>query len=378
MKKILLLLSVLFVVSCSKGAEDVPCESLPTMGQTKLVKTDIIQKEYAQITVSGNISLPTCDPSVISQGFVLDVEQFPTINKTKKIASGTSIQSTFEGLLTNTTYYVRTFFTNIEGNYYGAQLEIKTPKRKFTLTVSVQGEGTVTQKIIKAGSATDYTLDTVVELTAVPKDGWEFYKWDTSSSGFNDYFKNPAEIIIDRDRDIKAFFRDLSYPFYVADNGVTILPRDWVDIGTQGKAQENGTTYTLVDEDLLKSYIESNQFENKVVTTFITDMSSMFKGDPNFEPFDMAFGSWDVSNVTNMSSMFEGNFRMKADISNWDVSKVTNMDAMFHNASSFGTQAHFSNLNKWCVTNITSEPPNFADGSGLSSSTKPIWGTCPD
>jgi hypothetical protein len=119
MKKfILLFLCVFLINSCSK--EDV-CEPKPTMGSTTLNETG-----YSSISVTGTITPPTCDTSVISQGFVLDDEQLPTINKRKKIANGTSIQATFDDLLPNTTYYIRTFLTNVDGDYYGPQVEIKT------------------------------------------------------------------------------------------------------------------------------------------------------------------------------------------------------------------------------------------------------------
>ena len=128
MKKLILLLSVLFVVSCSK--EEV-CEPIPTMGSSTLNEAG-----YSSITVSGTITPPTCDVSIISQGFVLDDEQLPTISKTKKIASGTSIQAVFEDLTPNTTYFVRTFLTNVDGDYYGPQIEIKTqnPSVNFSET----------------------------------------------------------------------------------------------------------------------------------------------------------------------------------------------------------------------------------------------------
>jgi len=128
MRKSLLLLWVLFVVSCSK--EEV-CEPIPTMGSSTLNEAS-----YSSISVSGTITPPTCDVSIISQGFVLDDEQLPTISKMKKIVSGTSIQAVFEGLTPNTTYFVRTFLTNVDGDYYGPQVEIKTqnPSVNFSET----------------------------------------------------------------------------------------------------------------------------------------------------------------------------------------------------------------------------------------------------
>ena len=35
-------------------------------------------------------------------------------------------------------------------------------------------------------------------------------------------------------------------------------------------------------------------------------------------------------------------------------------------------------LSGWCVTNLTSEPENFATVSALTDANKPVWGTCPD
>merc|ERR1719174_916162 len=44
---------------------------------------------------------------------------------------------------------------------------------------------------------------------------------------------------------------------------------------------------------------------------------------------------WDVSSVTDMSSMFAGASSFNRDISKWDVSSVANMDNMFRHARSF-------------------------------------------
>ena len=85
-----------------------------------------------------------------------------------------------------------------------------------------------------------------------------------------------------------------------------------------------------------------------------------------------AMPDWDVSNVTDMSNMFDGVSDFNADISSWDVSNVTNMSYMFRSATSFN-----QNISSWCVTNIDSEPTEFSTNSSLSESNKPVWGTCP-
>ena len=46
-------------------------------------------------------------------------------------------------------------------------------------------------------------------------------------------------------------------------------------------------------------------------------------------------GLWDVSGVTNMSSMFEVATNFNKDIGNWIVSNVTDMNNMFSGATNF-------------------------------------------
>ena len=43
------------------------------------------------------------------------------------------------------------------------------------------------------------------------------------------------------------------------------------------------------------------------------------------ESFNQDIGNWDVSNVTDMNSMFYRAKSFNQDIGNWDVSKVTEM-----------------------------------------------------
>ena len=50
---------------------------------------------------------------------------------------------------------------------------------------------------------------------------------------------------------------------------------------------------------------------------------------------DQSLAWWDVSNVRDMSAMFQGAKSFNEDISNWDVSNVDNMNKMFQNTASF-------------------------------------------
>ena len=177
------------------------------------------------------------------------------------------------------------------------------------------------------------------------------------------------------------------------ENGITIKARGWVTAGTTG--QLGGVTYTAVDLEMLKKMRDEAQDLSKVVTTLVSDMIYMF----SMTKFNQDIRSWDVSNVTIMENMFTLADSFNQDIGSWDVSNVTDMSSMFYQASSFNQDignwdvskvyrysmeymfssaaAFNQDLTKWCVTNASTEPLDFAAGSGLSSSTQPKWGTCP-
>jgi len=78
-------------------------------------------------------------------------------------------------------------------------------KKQYPLTIEIEGEGTVSETVIKQGLAKDYNSGTIVELTAVPKDGWEFVEWtgDITST------ENPVQITIDGPKTAKAMFRSV-------------------------------------------------------------------------------------------------------------------------------------------------------------------------
>ena len=104
-------------------------------------------------------------------------------------------------------------------------------------------------------------------------------------------------------------------------------------------------------------------------TSNVNDMSWMFT---SATAFNQDIGSWDTSNVTNMYRMFGGAEVFNQDIGSWDTSNVLDMQYMFYNAEVFN-----QDISNWCVTNISSEPINFSNNSSLIEENKPVWGTCP-
>ncbi|MGB0522674.1 MAG: BspA family leucine-rich repeat surface protein [Flammeovirgaceae bacterium] len=90
----------------------------------------------------------------------------------------------------------------------------------------------------------------------------------------------------------------------------------------------------------------------------VTDMSAMFNG---CDQFNGAIGNWNVSNVTNMGDLFNSAFTFNQDISNWDVSNVTNMSATFVSASAFN-----QDISNWNVSNVTNMSAAFASASAFN------------
>ena len=107
----------------------------------------------------------------------------------------------------------------------------------------------------------------------------------------------------------------------------------------------------------------------------VTNMKRMFM----YTPFNRDIGNWDVSSVTNMEEMFLAskfnNGLNVNDIADWDVSSVINMNKMF-GFISLSSPAYFSrDISSWCVSSISQQPTAFAPY--LQKDYLPVWGTCP-
>ena len=76
-------------------------------------------------------------------------------------------------------------------------------KKKYELTIEVEGKGSVFQEIIKPGIADEYNSGTILKLTALPVDGWVFVEWQGDIQDEN----NPIEVTIDKPITIKAVFK---------------------------------------------------------------------------------------------------------------------------------------------------------------------------
>ena len=83
---------------------------------------------------------------------------------------------------------------------------------------------------------------------------------------------------------------------------------------------------------------------NKWNVSEVRDLSGIFQ---QLYKFDEPICSWNVSNATNMCYMFHKAWCFNQDISSWDTSNVEYMQSMFHHAANFNHA-----ISSWNVSNV--------------------------
>jgi len=190
MKKLALFLSFLFVLSCTKDP---------------IIYT---------LTTSAN---PSDGGTVSPSTQQYDEGKTATITAT---ASSEYLFQSWSGATgsTNSTSVVMNSDKSVTANFV---------KKKYALTTAVEGEGTVTEKVIKAGAATDYNSGTIVELTATPSGEWLFVEWKGDLTGS----ENPTQITIDKAKSVTAVFVKKQYPLTIEIEGEGTVSEKVIKVG---------------------------------------------------------------------------------------------------------------------------------------------------
>ena len=413
MKKFLLLLSVLFVVSCSSDTEELApvikytlttSVTPSTAGTITPASGQHIEGTIVELTAIPNVKWEfkewagdltgTDNPKEIiwnnsktitaifeeQSPFYLD-ENGVTIKARDWVTAGTT------GELDGVTYtavdidklklmftkeedvskVVTTLITDMSDLFVNAPIETDSPFApsmiKFNPDISSWDVSNVTNMSLMFGlsdnSILDFTYESVVYFNQ------DISKWDVSkvtnmSGMFNNaiYFnQNIGEWDVSQVTDMSLLFG----------GGETS--------GSSNFNQDIGSWDVSKVTNMEKMFAFSNVFNQEIGNwdiSNVTNMSWMFAGTYSARSnFNQDIGSWNVSKVTKMNQMF--NFStFNQNIGAWDVSSVNDMYAMFYQATAFN-----QDISNWCVTNIVSEPTYFSTSSPLSESNKPVWGTCP-
>jgi uncharacterized repeat protein (TIGR02543 family) len=244
------------------------------------------------------------------------------------------------------------------------------------------------------GSGDDYTPGDFFSMGA--EDVTLYAQWEEVPILFS-FFKSENPLLEDEFSTLKdgnmlrlnvPYGTDLtSFVPTIEFDGVSISPQSGVandfskDVTyTVTKADNSTVTYTVrvfYTVTRLELYVlaELNEDVTRLDVSNITDMSKLFNDATNF---NQDISTWDVSNVTDMHKMFKNADSFNQDISEWDVSNVTDMSEMFLNALSFNNGGNPTGLNNWDSDTGTwagSNTPTktiMFDSSGMTAQ-KPTW-----
>jgi gliding motility-associated-like protein len=89
----------------------------------------------------------------------------------------------------------------------------------------------------------------------------------------------------------------------------------------------------------------------------VTDMSSMF-ANTNFDP---NISGWNVSNVSSFGGMFEDNTSFNQNISTWNITSANSLGGMFRGATAFN-----QNISTWDVTSVNSLGGMFSGATAFN------------
>lgn len=76
-------------------------------------------------------------------------------------------------------------------------------KRKYPLTLAIEGEGTIEERVVQE-KTTDYEHGTTVELTAQPSDGWQFDRFEDDLTGH----ESPQQITVNGPKKVTVVFKE--------------------------------------------------------------------------------------------------------------------------------------------------------------------------
>ena len=176
------------------------------------------------------------------------IEEIVNAGRTTDYDSGTTVKLTAQAAAE----WVFVGWTgDIESTEESVQIVIGEPKevtatfekKKYPLTVNIEGEGEVLEEIVNAGRTTDYDSGTIVKLTAQPEDEWLFTGW-SGDIGDIDPTENPIQLNIIESKTVTATFEKKKYPLTVNIEGEGEVLEEIVNAG-RTTDYDSGTTVKL-------------------------------------------------------------------------------------------------------------------------------------
>lgn len=95
------------------------------------------------------------------------------------------------------------------------QIKVVFQREQYGLTIAIEGEGDVKKTVIESADTDEYPYETVLELQAIPREGWEFSHWSGDAEGTEPLL----ELIMDAEKWITAVFQPRMYTLSILKEG---------------------------------------------------------------------------------------------------------------------------------------------------------------
>ena len=305
--------------------------------------------KYGKISTAVKIT-DTQGLEVTQKGIVYSFTNTSPIlsNSTSVINDNALVNGVFSSetnvLSPTTTYYIRSFATNIHGTSYG-EVSTHTTPSAFVYTI-VPTNQQYRLPLSQDAIGNDYLIDW--------GDGSESYmipgmsQADRNNAILHTYSSTSTVTIM--------VYGDLGKIIETTVNSARMI-RDisnWgsATVGTRSfqncqNLSISATNLPNLDANLAYTFSGATSFNSDISnwdTSNVTNMEGIFFGATAFNQDisqktvtgdGASYTAWGTSSVTTMLNMFSGATSFNSDISNWDTSNVTNMEGIFFGATAF-------------------------------------------
>jgi len=236
------------------------------------------------------------------------IEEIVNSGRTTEYDSGTTVKLTAQAAAE----WVFIGWTgDIESTEESVQIVIGEPKevtatfekKKYPLTVNIEGQGEVLEEILNSGRSTDYDSGTTVKLTAEPADEWLFTGW-SGDIGDIDPTENPIQLSIIESKTVTATFEKKKYPLTVNIEGEGEVLEEIIDTG-KTTDYDSGTTVKLTavpaegwEFVAWTGAIESTELEVQLLVSEAKEVNAVFKksilfsyATPNYPKINFSSGT---------------------------------------------------------------------------------------
>ena len=338
--------------------------------------------KYGKISTAVKIT-DTQGLEVTQKGIVYSFTNTSPIlsNSTSVINDNALVNGVFSSetnvLSPTTTYYIRSFATNIHGTSYGEVSTHTTPSAfVYTIVPTNQQYRLPLSQDVTIGN--DYLIDW--------GDGSESYmipsmsQADRNNAILHTYSSTSTVTIM--------VYGDLGKIIETTVNSARMI-RDisnWGSATVGTKSFQNcqnlsisATNLPNLDANLAYTFSGATSFNSDISnwdTSNVTNMEGIFYGADAFNQDisqktvtgdGASYTAWDTSSVTTMRNMFSGADAFNQPIGSWDVSSVTDMYGLFYSANSFN-----QNLSNWNTINVTNMGYMFAANLVFNNNGAPL------